>query len=182
MVPLQRFTAILDACTMYPMLVRDVLLVDQRGTGLSAPDITLHRSIGAALGESIGSEHATSALVETFRAAAREMSDKQIDLNVVPAGSTKPCQNPTGVAIAPGFNKAFVNCWGTRQLGVVDFSNMKLAVMKTSRPGKLNGSRRDLRIRSATFVEQSGQLELSSNTVNSSPPRRATTQFLLVGQ
>src|SRR4051812_36246140 len=26
MVPLQRFTAILDACTMYPMLVRDVLL------------------------------------------------------------------------------------------------------------------------------------------------------------
>jgi hypothetical protein len=26
MVPLQRFTAVLDACTMYPMLVRDVLL------------------------------------------------------------------------------------------------------------------------------------------------------------
>jgi len=26
MVPLQRFTVILDACTMYPMLVRDVLL------------------------------------------------------------------------------------------------------------------------------------------------------------
>src|SRR6185312_16233499 len=47
--------------------------------------------------------------------------NKQIDLNVVPSGSTAKCQNPTGVAIGTN-NKAYINCWGTRQLGIVDLS------------------------------------------------------------
>jgi YVTN family beta-propeller protein len=57
--------------------------------------------------------------------------NKQIDLNVIPAGSTEKCQTPTGVVIGDGGsaeNKGYVNCWGTRQLGVVDFTTQELAV------------------------------------------------------
>jgi hypothetical protein len=48
----------------------------------------------------------------------------------VPAGSTEKCQTPTGVVIGDGGaaeNKGYVNCWGTRQLGVVDFTTQELA-------------------------------------------------------
>jgi YVTN family beta-propeller protein len=48
--------------------------------------------------------------------------NKQIDLNVVPTGSTKPCQNPTGVVTAHSGGRAYVNCWVTRSLGIVDLS------------------------------------------------------------
>ncbi|KAB2902020.1 MAG: YncE family protein, partial [Kofleriaceae bacterium] len=53
--------------------------------------------------------------------------NKQIDLNVTPEGSPGPCQNPTGMALAHNGGRAWVNCWGTRRLGVVDFSMQKLA-------------------------------------------------------
>jgi cytochrome c peroxidase len=52
--------------------------------------------------------------------------NKQIDLNVTPADSPGPCQNPTGMALAHNGGRAWVNCWGTRRLGVVDFSTQKL--------------------------------------------------------
>jgi YVTN family beta-propeller protein len=52
--------------------------------------------------------------------------NKQIDLNVTPEGSPGPCQNPTGMALAHNGGRAWVNCWGTRRLGVVDFSMQKL--------------------------------------------------------
>lgn len=53
--------------------------------------------------------------------------NKQIDLNLTPAGSPGPCQNPTGIAVAHAGGRAFVNCWGTRRLGVVDLSTQTLA-------------------------------------------------------
>jgi len=48
--------------------------------------------------------------------------NKQIELNTVPAGSTKACQNPTGIVVNHAGSFAYVNCWVTRQLGVVDLS------------------------------------------------------------
>ena len=53
--------------------------------------------------------------------------NKQIDLNVTPAGSPGACQNPTGIAVAHDGGRAFVNCWGTRRLGVVDLSTQTLS-------------------------------------------------------
>ncbi len=53
--------------------------------------------------------------------------NKQIDLNLTPAGSPGPCQNPTGIAVTHAGARAYVNCWGTRRLGVVDFSTQTLA-------------------------------------------------------
>ena len=50
----------------------------------------------------------------------------QIDLNVTPAGSTKPCQNPTGIVVNHAGSFAYVNCWVTRQLGVVDLTAQAL--------------------------------------------------------
>jgi len=50
----------------------------------------------------------------------------QVDLNVVPAVGTQKCQTPTGVTIGHDTNRAFINCWATRQLGVVDLSTQSL--------------------------------------------------------
>ncbi len=50
----------------------------------------------------------------------------QIDLNVTPAGSAKPCQNPTGIVTAHVGGRAYVNCWVTRQLGVIDLGQQAL--------------------------------------------------------
>jgi YVTN family beta-propeller protein len=58
----------------------------------------------------------------------------QIDLNVVPSGSTQRCQTPTGVVIGYDTNKAFINCWATRQLGVVDFAAQALVQTVESAP------------------------------------------------
>lgn len=52
---------------------------------------------------------------------------KQIELNTVPAGSSLRCQNPTGIVTAHDGDRAFVNCWVTRALGVIDFSSQSLA-------------------------------------------------------
>jgi YVTN family beta-propeller protein len=58
--------------------------------------------------------------------------NKQIDLNVTPPDSPGPCQNPTGMALAHNGGRAWVNCWGTRRLGVVDFSMQKLAKIQVT--------------------------------------------------
>jgi YVTN family beta-propeller protein len=58
----------------------------------------------------------------------------QIDLNVTPAGSTQPCQNPTGIVVNHAGSFAYVNCWVTRQLGVVDLSAQALTKTIASAP------------------------------------------------
>lgn len=58
----------------------------------------------------------------------------QIDLDVVPATGTARCQNPNGVTIGHATNRAFVNCWGTRQLGIVDLSVQALVQTTEAAP------------------------------------------------
>ncbi|MCE9579612.1 MAG: hypothetical protein K8W52_41210 [Deltaproteobacteria bacterium] len=58
----------------------------------------------------------------------------QIDLNVTPTGSTKPCQNPTGIVTAHVGGRAYVNCWVTRQLGVIDLGKQALVTTIASAP------------------------------------------------
>ena len=50
----------------------------------------------------------------------------QIDLNIVPEYGTLRCQTPTGIVTTHAGGAAFVNCWVTRALGVVDFSTQEL--------------------------------------------------------
>jgi len=69
---------------------------------------------------------------------------KQIDLNVVPSGSTLRCQNPTGIVTTHAGNRAYVNCWVTRALGVVDFSNQSLA--KTVKSTDIASSEADVQL------------------------------------
>ncbi len=57
---------------------------------------------------------------------------KQIELNLTPAGSTLPCQTPTGIATAHSGGRAFVNCWVTRALGVLDLSQQTLVATTSS--------------------------------------------------
>ncbi len=58
--------------------------------------------------------------------------NKQIELNTTPTGSTLPCQTPTGIAIAHAGARAFVNCWVTRSLGVIDLSQQSLIATVSS--------------------------------------------------
>jgi YVTN family beta-propeller protein len=51
---------------------------------------------------------------------------KQIDIGVAPAGSALACQDPTGLAVAHLAARAYVNCWVTRSLGVVDLASQAL--------------------------------------------------------
>ncbi len=72
----------------------------------------------------------------------------QIDLNVTPAGSAKPCQNPTGIVTAHVGGRAYVNCWVTRQLGVIDLGQQALittipsATISTDRRGRRQDGKR----------------------------------------
>lgn len=52
--------------------------------------------------------------------------NKQIDLNPTPEGSTDGCKLPTGVVTSMGGAFAYVNCWNSRRLGVVDLSTQAL--------------------------------------------------------
>ena len=52
--------------------------------------------------------------------------NKQIELNTTPASSPGPCQTPTGIVTAHVGARAFVNCWVTRSLGVIDLSQQTL--------------------------------------------------------
>ena len=53
-------------------------------------------------------------------------NNKQIDIGIVPAGSTAACQTPTGLVVAHTAARAYVNCWVTRSLGVVDLASQAL--------------------------------------------------------
>jgi YVTN family beta-propeller protein len=68
--------------------------------------------------------------------------NKQIDLNLTPAGSPGPCQNPTGIAVAHSGGRAFVNCWGTRRLGVVDLSTQTL--LRTAESSEISAADREV--------------------------------------
>ncbi|MEZ4247172.1 MAG: hypothetical protein R3B99_02910 [Polyangiales bacterium] len=51
----------------------------------------------------------------------------QIDVVAAPEGSTAGCQAPTGIVTAHDGPRAFLNCWVTRRLGIVDLSTQSLA-------------------------------------------------------
>ncbi len=50
----------------------------------------------------------------------------QIDVGVVPSGSRLACQNPTGIVVASKLGKAFVNCWVSRGLVVINTQTQTL--------------------------------------------------------
>jgi YVTN family beta-propeller protein len=59
--------------------------------------------------------------------------NKQIDLAKVPQGN-KPCQTPTGIVIAHDGPRAYVNCWISHNLGVVDLSTQSVNATLESTP------------------------------------------------
>ena len=50
------------------------------------------------------------------------------------------CQNPTGVVIDETNQRAYVNCWITRRLGVVDLAAQQLVQTFEAAPGPANGA------------------------------------------
>lgn len=52
-------------------------------------------------------------------AALGSTMNKQIDL-IGASGNPNLCQNPNGIAVAAGLQRAYVNCWGNQKLAVVD--------------------------------------------------------------
>ncbi len=93
-------------------------LADLVDLGFVGTDLAYVLSRGADVVQRISYTGAAPTLGSSF--------NKQIDLNLTPAGSPGPCQNPTGIAVTHSGARAYVNCWGTRRLGVVDFSTQTL--------------------------------------------------------
>ena len=62
---------------------------------------------------------------------------KQID--VLGAGMTS-CQQPTGIVVANTLEKAFVNCWVTRRMAVLDLTGQKVETVVESSPPPAMGS------------------------------------------
>jgi hypothetical protein len=61
----------------------------------------------------------------------------QIELNTTPTGAAGPCHTPTGIVISHAGSRAFVNCWVSRSLGVIDLAQQALIanpVAPRSRP------------------------------------------------
>lgn len=67
---------------------------------------------------------------------------RQIELNTTPAGSALPCQTPTGIVTAHAGARAFVNCWVSRSLGVLDLSQQTLTATVAS--SAIAGADRDV--------------------------------------
>ena len=54
----------------------------------------------------------------------------QIDVQGSPsAAAPNACHNPTGVAVAAGLQKGYVNCWGSRRMAVLDFSSQTVSAV-----------------------------------------------------
>lgn len=68
-------------------------------------------SRGAEVVQRIDYSGATTALGSTM--------NKQIDL-IGTSGNPNLCQNPNGIAVAAGLQRAYVNCWGNQRLAVID--------------------------------------------------------------
>jgi len=51
----------------------------------------------------------------------------QIDVGPAPEGASAGCQTPTGIVIAHDSPRAYLNCWVSRRLGVVDLANQALS-------------------------------------------------------
>jgi YVTN family beta-propeller protein len=60
--------------------------------------------------------------------------NKQIDLNAAPMGSSAGCSAPTGVVTGHENEKAYINCWVSRRLGVVDLTTQQQVVTVESAP------------------------------------------------
>lgn len=60
--------------------VGDVLVIDQRGTGMSTPDLNVHASLGVAAGDSLASGQALAALETAFRKASGDLAEAGITL------------------------------------------------------------------------------------------------------
>lgn len=58
---------------------------------------------------------------------------KQIDVQGAPSASdVKACHNPSGIAIAGKLQKAYVNCWGSHRMAVLDLTSQNVAAVVES--------------------------------------------------
>ena len=62
----------------------------------------------------------------------------QIDVGITPSGSSVSCQNPTGIVTAHSMPRAYLNCWVSRQLGVIDLSRQTLERTVTASDPAIN--------------------------------------------
>ncbi|MFK7986863.1 MAG: hypothetical protein AB8I08_12635 [Sandaracinaceae bacterium] len=56
----------------------------------------------------------------------------QIDVNAAPSDSARGCQNPTGIVTAHDGPRAFLNCWQSRSVGIIDLSMQALTATVAS--------------------------------------------------
>lgn len=90
----------------------DIAYVLSRGTNV-VQRIELNEATGVSIGSSF---------------------NDQIDLGPAPAGSSDGCAAPTGIAINHANDRAYVNCWVSRRLGVIDLPVQEQVLTVESSP------------------------------------------------
>ncbi|MEQ9319649.1 MAG: YncE family protein, partial [Polyangiaceae bacterium] len=90
----------------------DIAYVVSRGTNV-VQRIELNEATGVSIGSSF---------------------NDQIDLGPAPAGSSDGCAAPTGIVINHAENRAYVNCWVSRRLGVIDLPVQEQVLTVESSP------------------------------------------------
>lgn len=74
----------------------------------------------------------------TFGATVEIGSTQNQQIDLAGNDAIGRCQGPTGVAVDKARNRAYVNCWITRRLGVVDLDAQALAQTFEASPGPAN--------------------------------------------
>lgn len=76
----------------------------------------------------------------TYGANVAIGSTQNLEIDLAGNDTIGRCQNPIGLAVSQELGRAYVNCWVTRRLGVVDLSTQQLAQTFESAPGPKNAT------------------------------------------
>ncbi|MEO8551760.1 MAG: cytochrome D1 domain-containing protein [Kofleriaceae bacterium] len=100
----------------------------------------------------------------TFDATAAIGSTQNKEIDLAGSDTTGRCQAPTGVAIDSVHSRAYVNCWITRRLGVVDLAAQTLTSTVEAAP--LPTSAADLAVQRGKRFYYTGRARWSANVGN----------------
>jgi pimeloyl-ACP methyl ester carboxylesterase len=93
--------------------VGDVIVIDQRGTGLSTPDLNVHATFGVAPGDPLSSPSATASLEEALQKASRELLDRGTELSAYNTNESADDLDMLRVALGVDRVRVWAHSYGT---------------------------------------------------------------------
>ena len=124
-----------DGTTNYARLVFDDVPAGSTRFALAdLVDIAFIGTSNIAYALSRGADVVQRVVYEPTGITAGSDINEQIEIGGTPAGASRGCQTPIGIATSHDAPRAYVNCWVSRSLGVVDLSMQALTTTVESTP------------------------------------------------